>query len=231
MSTNAPKRFYKDVTLEETEAGLAIALDGRRARTAGRLVLAAPGALADAIAAEWRAQGETVRFETMPLTRLHGFVLDAGENERELFVDTIVQYAASDLLCYRAAEPDLAARQEAAFRPFLDRAHAEGMRFAVTEGLLPVEQPAATLDAVRRRMHPMALGELFPRKLLTEITGSAVLAFYADRDPEAAFIAARLDETVQAEKWGRDAEAEVRERSLRFDYDAVLSYLALQSST
>ncbi|MEM7739427.1 MAG: ATP12 family protein [Pseudomonadota bacterium] len=227
---SAPKRFYQDVTIEPGENGFSIALDGRVAKTAGRYdLVAATETLAQALRDEWEEQTEFIRLEAMPLTRLHGFVLDAGEKGRIEFIDTIVSYAGSDLLCYRADDRHLADRQAALFDPFLDKARADGLHFVITEGLLPVDQPDATLVAIKTRATAMPTDELFPRKLLTEITGSAVLALYADTDPANAFTAARLDEAYQAEKWGLDAEAEVLEKARRRDFDHVLSYLALVS--
>lgn len=228
--TDGPKRFYKETSLIEREGGFAVALDGRIAKTVGRAELVAPKALAEALESEWEAQAETISMESMPLTRLHGFVLDAGEKGRREFIDTIVQYAGSDLLCYRASDRELAERQERLFRPFLARAEDEGMVFAITEGIVPLTQAAETIEGVRARLDDRPTSEVFPRKLLTEITGSAILALYADLDAENAFAAARLDEAFQAEKWGLDAEAEAREKALRRDFDDVLRYLELSRS-
>lgn len=228
MST-APKRFYKEVSLLIQDGGFAIALDGRVAKTAGRNPLVAPTKLAEALREEWDAQEETIDLESMPLTRLQGFVLDAGEDGRTQFADTIVQYAGSDLLCYRAEDADLAQRQEAMFGPFLERAKGEGLNFAITEGLIPVAQPAETTGTLAARLADMPTAELFSRKLLTEILGSAVLALYADQDVENAFAAARLDEAYQAEKWGVDGEAKENEKALRRDYDEVLRFFSLSS--
>ncbi|NNU15235.1 ATPase [Parvularcula sp. ZS-1/3] len=225
--TEGPKRFYKEVSLLEQDGGYAVALDGRIAKTVGRHPLVATKKLAEALREEWDAQTDTVRMETMPLTRLHGFVLDAGEQGKAEFTDTICQYAGSDLLCYRADEPKLAERQEQIFGPFLARAEEQGLTFAVTAGIIPVEQPPETIEAMRDRLSAMELSELYPRKLLTEILGSAVLALYADQEPDNAFAAARLDEAFQAEKWGVDGEAKERENALRRDFDDVLRYLSL----
>ncbi|MEO1041828.1 MAG: ATP12 family protein [Pseudomonadota bacterium] len=227
---SAPKRFYSDVTVEPVGGGFAIALDGRVAKTAGRNDLIAKGeTLARALCDEWDAQTEEIRLDAMPLTRIHGFVIDAGDHGRGEFAETIASYASSDLLCYRADDQTLAARQKALFDPFLDRAREDGLSFVITEGLLPVEQPEDTLAAIRARVAAMPTEELFPRKLLTEITGSAILALYAEKSPEDAIAAARLDETYQAEKWGLDGEAEAKERALRRDYDDVLRYFGLVS--
>ena len=222
-----PERFYKEVTLEPQADGFAVALDGRLAKTAGRHVLMAPASLAEALREEWAAQGETVEMETMPLTRLHGYVLDADEAARGVFVETITAYAGSDLLCYRAEDEDLAARQEVSFEPFLAKAAAMGAALKTSVGIMPVTQSPEALASVRDHVAAMPMAELYARKLLTEITGSAVLALFADLDPDKAFAAARLDEAFQAEKWGEDGEASVREKALRRDYDGVLTYLSL----
>lgn len=226
----APKRFYTEVTLLPCEDGYLVALDGRPAKTVGRRPLAAAPALAEALRSEWEAQADVIRAETMPLTRLHGLVLDTGDDGRSSAVDVMVQYAGSDLLCYRADETALAARQEASFAPFLERAEARGLKFRVTTGLLPVPQPETTLDALAAQLVRLDTAELVPRRLMTEVLGSAVLALFAEDDPDAAFAAARLDETVQAETWGLDSEAELREQALRRDFDAIVRYLTLEAS-
>ncbi|MCH7862497.1 MAG: ATPase, partial [Proteobacteria bacterium] len=51
------KRFWKDVTVENGQ----VALDGKPVRTPDRAPLALPSpALAEAVAEEWRAVGETI---------------------------------------------------------------------------------------------------------------------------------------------------------------------------
>ena len=65
-----PKRFYKSADVRQDEAGFHVMLDGRPIRTPGKRPFAVPTrALAEAIAAEWNAQAETIDPQTMPLTR------------------------------------------------------------------------------------------------------------------------------------------------------------------
>jgi chaperone required for assembly of F1-ATPase len=55
------KRFYKDVAVISGGAGHEIQLDGRPVRTPARAALALPTArLAEAVADEWRRQGDIV---------------------------------------------------------------------------------------------------------------------------------------------------------------------------
>ncbi|WP_370336516.1 ATP12 family chaperone protein [Parvularcula marina] len=232
MSESKPKRFYTDVTLSEGEGGYLIALDGRIAKTAGRAPLGAPQKpLADAIAAEWTAQDEVIDLATMPLTRLQGFALDGGEAGRTQWTDTVLSYLGSDLLCYRAPDTELAKRQADLWQPVLDRLGARwGERFTVTEGIMAVEQPDGLKDCAGERLSALAAGELYAVKLLTEITGSAALAFAlegGEADADEVFAAARLDETYQEEKWGVDEEAAARAANIRRDFDDVVRFLEL----
>ncbi|MEM9234396.1 MAG: ATPase, partial [Pseudomonadota bacterium] len=79
-------------------------------------------------------------------------------------------------------------------------------------------------------LQTMSGAELFAVKLLTEVTGSAALAFAIAADdlpPGEAFAASRLDETYQQEKWGIDEEAAARAAALKRDFDDVVRFLTL----
>ena len=107
------RRFYKQASVEADEGGFALLLDGRGVKTPLRHALVVPTrALADAISAEWEAQGETIDPRSMPLTGLANAALDRVAPDREKFADGLASYGESDLLCYRAEGPDrLVARQ------------------------------------------------------------------------------------------------------------------------
>ena len=72
------------------------------------------------VAAEWERQRETIDPADMPLTRLLNSAIDGVAHTMAETRADILRYAGSDLLCYRAEEPDtLAARQAQAFDPVL----------------------------------------------------------------------------------------------------------------
>lgn len=224
-----PKRFYKAVTVEaEDDGAFSIRLDGRQARTSGRRLLTAPTrALAEQIAAEWDAQQTEINPATMPVTRMAFAAIDAVAPDHEPVLAEIIRYAGTDLLCYRAAEPDsLALRQTQLWDPLLawmDERY--GARFALAEGVMHVQQPAATLAAAeaaaRTDDHPFVIAGLH---VLTSLAGSLILAL-AVRDGRLsvadAWAAAHVDEDHQIARWGDDAEAQAR-RARRFaDFSAA----------
>ena len=71
------RRFYRNALADAGASGIAIRLDGRAVRTPARRLLEVPTRpLADAVAAEWNAQGELIDPMSMPLTRLANSIID-----------------------------------------------------------------------------------------------------------------------------------------------------------
>jgi chaperone required for assembly of F1-ATPase len=214
------RRFYKAVEVDEADGLHALTLDGRGARTPGRNRLASKSrAVMEKVAEEWARQGETLDPSGMPVTRLVNSALDGVAKTMDETRAEIVRYAGSDLLCYRAGEPEtLAERQRLAFDPVLDwAAERLGARFVLAGGIMHVAQPAEALEAVRAAVgsfdDPVALAALSG---ITTLTGSAVLALAVARgflSPEEAWRLAHLDEDFQIERWGEDEEAAARRQA------------------
>ena len=227
------RRFYKTVEAAREADGWAIRLDGRPVRTLARASLVVPGeALAKAIADEWRVQGETIDPATMPMTGFANATLDRVLPALADFRVQIAVYAASDLFCYRAADPPaLAALQAAHWDALLDWARARyDVSFAVTAGIMPVDQPEATLARLAAVVEAIEPWRLAGAAVLTQISGSLVglLAHLeGEIDAQALFEATTLDERWQAEQWGEDEEAAARLAARRADFLNAARWCAL----
>ncbi len=217
-----PKRFYTDVTVEETAEGFEIRLDGRPVRTPARTLLALPArAPAEAVAAEWAGQGTHIDPATMPVTRLVNTVLDGVANDPNATRADLARYAETDLIAYRADEPErLAKRQAEAWDPLAAWLEERfGVRIATAAGVMHVAQPPETLEALRARLgeesDPFRLAAIHQ---MTTLTGSLILALAvaADRlDAAEAWRLAHVDEDWNISLWGEDEEAKAR-REARF---------------
>ncbi len=188
--------------------------------------------LAEAVAEEWAAQGETVDARSMPLTGLVSTAIDLVRPDRERIVEELVAYAAHDLVCYRAEAPaDLVARQRVVWQPLLDWvALTFDAPLVVTAGIVSVPQPPAALSALRNAVAARDELELAGLNAAVTAAGSLViaLALAAGRiDAAAAFEAAELDETYQIERWGEDPEAARRRAAIRADLEAAERLMAL----
>ncbi|MCP2679729.1 hypothetical protein NHF45_09320 [Maricaulaceae bacterium NA33B04] len=217
-----PRRFYKEVTVAEGEGGWLVHLDGRSVKAPAKQVLQLPvKALAEQIAAEWKAQEERIDPFTMPLTRLVHVALDRMGSVREGAADEVAKYASTDSLCYRSDDDRLAQRQAEVWDPYLSWAKtALDAPLVVTHDISPIPQPEASLVALKQRA--LALDDLRLTGLVsaTPILTSAVLAFALleeEADGEAVFAASRLEEDFQEELWGEDAEAQLAAKNRRRD--------------
>ena len=226
-------RFYRDVLVgnaadaAEGAEGFAILLDGKPVRTPARRLLAAPvHALAEAIAAEWRAQVDVIDPARMPLTRLANAIIDGVTAAPRPVKAEIEKYLATDLLFYRASEPEgLTARQAQLWDPVLEWAcEAHGARFQLAAGVMHVAQPAEAIAAVAGAIPggeggAAELWRLGALNVATALTGSALLALAlaAGRiDADAAWAAAHVEEDWNMEFWGRD-ELALSRRAFHFD--------------
>jgi chaperone required for assembly of F1-ATPase len=228
-----PKRFYKDVTVQEVAdtsggvGGFAVLLDQRPLKTPGKNPLSLPNAeLAELVAEEWRAQVEVIDPAVMPLTRIVNSSLDGVTGREGEVAADLVAFAGTDLLCYRADSPvELVKRQADAWNPVLAWAKESfGANFVLAEGVMPVTQPEEALAAFAREVEglpPLRLGSLH---VLTTLSGSAILALAHARgvlSADAAWAAAHIDEDFQIEQWGADAEAAERRQKRWAEFEAA----------
>jgi chaperone required for assembly of F1-ATPase len=191
-------------------------------------------ALAEAIAAEWRGQGDDIDLELMPLTRMSFGAMDISADEIANLQAHIAGYAETDLLCYRVAEAEdniLSAKQHAAWNPWLAWAKQHcRLHFEVTEGIMPIAQAPEVLLAVRGRVNALSAWELVPMGILTGQLGSYVLAEAvrtAALDVVQAITASFLDDEHQREKWGADVEAEARQQKAATEINQAAAFMHL----
>ena len=119
------KRVYKTVAVDEGgEGSFVVTLDGRPLRSPGKRPLALPTwQLAEAVAAEWDAQGEEIDPQSMAMMGFAATVTDRVTPQRDHVVGEIAGFGGSDLLCFLADGPeDLIARQVSQWTPWRERA-------------------------------------------------------------------------------------------------------------
>jgi chaperone required for assembly of F1-ATPase len=212
-----PRRFYAEATIVEEDGRFAIKLDGRGARTPGKNILSLPTHLAAyCLAREWNEQVEVINPHLMPATRIVNTALDGVSAMMAEVGTEIADFAGSDLVCYRAADPPgLVRLQDQHWNPVTDWARdVLGARFVLAQGIIHASQSPEALAKVKGTLSayddPVALACLH---VLTTLSGSCLIALMAASGAasgEAAWQAATVDEVWNNEFWGQDEEAAVR---------------------
>jgi chaperone required for assembly of F1-ATPase len=231
------KRFWEQASVIEAGEGWSVALDGKPVRVPGGGPLSLPTrALAAGIAAEWQAAGGAVggemSYDDLPLTRLAGTVQERIAPNPGPVVLELARYGESDLLCYRAEQPQsLVARQAEQWQPWLDWARGTlGAELRTTAGIVHISQPESALTALTVAVARHDAHRLGALSILVPSYGSLVLglavaggALSATEGHEIA----TLDERHQAEFWGWDHEAEARIARIAEDVAACGRFLDL----
>jgi chaperone required for assembly of F1-ATPase len=231
------KRFWDRAAVVAGPDGHEITLDGRPMRLpSGTTLIVHPPKLAAAIADEWQIAGKVkggeMTFADTPLTRLAGTAQERISHAPELTIDAIARYGESDLLCYRAAEPEeLVRRQAQGWQPWLDwaeRTYDAPLR--VTTGISLVKQHHDSIAALRSAVGLLNCDLLAALGIAVPALGSLVLGLAMMRrelGAEDAFALSVLDELFQAEQWGDDEEASKRRQNVRTDVLLAGRYMDL----
>ncbi len=234
QSATTRKRFYQSAAVAEGQGGaFSVLLDGRQIKTlAGKPLSVPTRELAQAIADEWNAQGETIAPASLPLTKLANTAIDAVLERKAEVADDIVKYAGADLVCYRATYPaGLAAAQAQAWDPILNWAGAKfGAPFLISSGIAHIAQPPASLEAIRRAVQALDAFKLTALHVMTSLTGSALIALAhasGDLGTAAAWAAAQTDENWQASRWGEDFEAGQRLEARLAEFESASRFFRL----
>jgi len=225
------KRFYSEASVVSEADGHAVTLDGRPMKTPAKRPFRLPSrGLAEAVAAEWNGQGETLDLPSMPLTQFANTAIDRLPEARTGVVDEIMRYADTDLLCYRAEGPDiLVIRQARAWDPPLDwLGRTYGVALVPTNGIVHLPQAPEALERMRQIVCAFDDWRLGMVGHVAGVTGSVVLALSLAQGAmpaESVIAASFVDEDYQAERWGEDVEAARRRALAVADIEAADSFL------
>ena len=227
------KRFWKEALVVPADGGFAIALDGRPVKTPAKTPLVVPTQdLARAIAVEWDAQSGLVKPDSMPFTRTANSALDKVAPQFDAVVDNLASYGATDLLCYRATEPQaLIERQNVAWNPLLDWAAATyDAPLRAVPGVMFAAQDAGALARLHAAVSVQSPFQIAAFHDLVAISGSLVLALTVIEGrltEHKAFDLSRIDEHWQAELWGTDEDAAMLDALKKLAFAHAARFFAL----
>lgn len=231
------KRFYKDVTLAREGDGWQVLLDNRPIRTVGQRPQVVPTrALAEAMADEWRRQGEEIGPTGFVLRDLADYAIDIAGPDRAAVVAGLLRFAETDTLCYRAdPEEPLYRRQLEQWEPMIAGAERRwDVRFERVCGIVHKPQPPETLAKLREVLEELGDFELSALNTLASLAASLIIGLAAlapVTQAEKLWAAANLEEDWQAEQWGWEWEAEEKRAQRLALFAAAKEFARLASDT
>jgi chaperone required for assembly of F1-ATPase len=231
------KRFYKSVTLgEKTANGYGLFLDGKPVRTPARQDFVIPTEeLADIIVSEWSAQGEEIIPNSMPVSQMTMTLTDRVIPHRQALADEILGYIDTDLICYRADEPEPYKRaQEEKWNPFVkwfeDKFQTS---LLTTSGLAPLTQSQDVHRVIREHIESLNDHQFMAAYIATLGMGSIILAIafetksFGGEDVLKAAFAEEMakDEIYLGHIYGSAPDQEKKYNSLKSDLDTLQHFI------
>lgn len=223
-------------SVEPHQAGCAVMCDGAALLTpAGAAYVVPTKALAEAIAGEWRAQGDKLKPETMPMTQLAATAIDITAVKMDRVRAALRAAAEGDMLCQRASEPpELVALQAEKWQPWLDWMQQTcGIFLRPGAGIMPVTQSPQELDRLQNHIAGWNAFLLTGLQEAAGLLGSVVLGMALSAQAlsvQDLFNVAELESLFQMQRWGSDPLAEARHESLKRDLSNCLRWFQLLSA-
>jgi len=204
------RKFYEDVSISQGEGGqYEINLDRRKLKTPGGKLFTVPNEpLAIAVATEWDAQKDTLKFYTMHMTTLCNTALDNPTQRNDYqMISAALKFLDTDTVCYRVDEPPgLVELMNNEWDPALRWIE---NRYDVVIGsssnILGPEIPERTKDIFRQHLKSYNFWSLTGLEYVITQLKSVVLSLgLIDRHltVEEAVLLSRLEEEYQIQHWG-----------------------------
>ncbi|XP_062859236.1 ATP synthase mitochondrial F1 complex assembly factor 2 isoform X2 [Trichomycterus rosablanca] len=239
-ATAERKRFYQDVSISQGGV-FEINLDRRKLKTPGGKLFTVPNeALAIAVATEWDAQKDTLKFYTMHLTTLCNTALDnPTQRSKDQMISAALKYLETDTICYRVEDPPgLVELQKNEWDPVTDWIE---NRYNVVIGssssILGPQIPEKTYETFQQHLSSYNLWSLTGLEYVINQLKSLILSFgLIDRrlTVEQAVLLSRLEEEYQIQHWGNVEWAhdyDMYELRARTAAGALFVHLSSESAT
>lgn len=209
-ATTERKKFYETVSISQGEGGLfEINLDKRKLKTPGGKLFTVPNeALAIAVATEWDAQKDTLKFYTMHLTTLCNTALDnPTQRTKDQMISAALKFLETDTICYRVDEPPgLVELQKNEWDPVMNWIE---QRYKVVIGssssIMGPQIPEETKETFHQHLNSYNFLSLTGLEYVITQLKSLVLSFgLIDKylSVEQAVLLSRLEEEYQIQHWG-----------------------------
>ena len=186
--------------------------------------------IAEEIYKEWNQDKNIVDTDAMIFYGIISTSIDKISNNRILYVNEILNFIDTDLICYRAEEPDdLVQWQSKNWDPILLKVEKYiNNKIDVFKGIMPLKQNKGIKLKIIKFLTKFSDLEIIVLHRITNITGSVFLSLCIlnnDLIKEKAFELSYLDELWQAENWGYEEEASNNREQINFELNRTIYFL------
>ena len=226
------KKFWKKVSIKKLSSNsFQIMLDEKILQTPLKRKLVLPNLnLTQEIVKEWDQDSNKINTESMVFYGLISTSLDKIIDNRNLYINDILDYIDTDLICYRAENPkELVELQKTKWDPILLLIEKYiGAKIEVFQGILPKKQHTNVYSKLNNLINQLNIFEISALHRITNITGSIFLSLCVlkkDVSKDKVFELSFLDELWQSEYWGFDEETSQKRKEISTELNKSIVFL------
>ena len=226
------KKNWKTVQVKEKSINsYEILLDNNILKTPLKNELIIPNAkIAEEIYKEWNQETNFLNTDNMVFYGIISTSIDKIFDNRKQYVDDVLDFVNTDLICYRADKPiDLVQWQSKNWDPIISKVEKYiNYKINIFKGIMPVRQDKQIHLKITTFLTEFSDLEIAVLHRITNITGSIFLTLCIlknDKIKKNAFELSYLDELWQAEKWGYEEEASKNRENINNELNRIIYFL------
>ena len=186
--------------------------------------------IAEEIYKEWNQETNILDTDAMIFYGIISTSIDKISNNRIIYINHILDFIDTDLICYRAEEPnDLVQWQSKNWDPILLNVEKYiNNKIDVFKGIMPSKQNKGIKISISKFLTQFSDLEIITFHRITNITRSVFLSLCIlnnDIIKEKAFELSYLDELWQAENWGYEEEASKNREKINTELNRTIYFL------
>ena len=226
------KKNWKTVQIKKNSINsYEILLDNNILRTPLKNELIISNAkIAEEIYKEWNQETKVLNTDNMVFYGIISTSIDKIFDNRKQYVDDVLDFVNTDLICYRADKPiDLVQWQSKNWDPIISKVEKYiNYKINIFKGIMPVRQDKQIHLKITTFLTEFSDLEIAVLHRITNITGSIFLTLCIlknDKIKKNAFELSYLDELWQAEKWGYEEEASKNRENINNELNRIIYFL------
>ena len=226
------KKFWETSEIKKVSSKeFYISLDNKKLKTPQKNeVILSNHLMAKEVLKEWDQTSDIINTDDLVFYGLLSTAIDKVREEKNSYINDIINFIDTDLICYRADNPiDLVAHQNKHWDPIISLIEKYiNTKVSVFKGVMPSQQNSKVHHKVKNFVVELSDIQISVLHRITNLIGSVFLALCIlkkDLSNKQAFEFSFLDELWQAENWGYEEDASVKRKKIRTELNRLILFI------
>ena len=226
------KKFWKTIEIKKVSSKeFYILLDNTKLKTPlkNELILS-NHLIAKEVLKEWDQSSDIINTDDLVFYGLLSTAIDRVREEKNSYINDIINFIDTDLICYRADSPiDLVSHQNKHWDHIILLIEKYiNTNVSVFKGVMPSQQSSKVHHRFKNLIVELSDVQISVLHRITNLVGSVFLSLCIlkkDLTNKQAFELSFLDELWQAENWGYEEDASAKRKKVRTELNRLILFI------